>query len=335
MILEEGKCKIIACKNMKQMKWKKLGKVFDPTEHRLANNCLEFAQAPQALVFADFVRVYFSTRERDVLGKYVSHISFVDFDKGFKTIRNISDKTVVSLGELGCFDEHGIFPMNVLRKGERILAYTGGLSRRKSVSIEGAIGFVESEDGGTTFKKYGNGPVLAASLHEPFLIADPFVMVVGDVFYMWYIYGKVWKVFTDEGKGERVYKIAQARSSDGLAWERDGIQIIKNVLNEDECQALPTVIKVGERYHMYFCYRQANNFREVRESAYRIGYASSLNLKDWERDDSLGGIDVSTEGWDSEMVCYPHIFHCDNAVYMLYNGNVFGRFGFGLAVLEN
>jgi len=34
------------------------------------------------------------------------------------------------------------------------------------------------------------------------------------------------------------------------------------------------------------------------------------------------------------MMCYPHVFTCDGAAYMLYNGNRFGREGFGLAVLE-
>ncbi len=47
------------------MKWKKLGKIFDPTDHSLPNGCVEFAQSPQALVCADFIRVYFSTRKRD------------------------------------------------------------------------------------------------------------------------------------------------------------------------------------------------------------------------------------------------------------------------------
>ena len=34
------------------------------------------------------------------------------------------------------------------------------------------------------------------------------------------------------------------------------------------------------------------------------------------------------------MLCYPHVFSCDNQVYMLYNGNAFGRQGFGVAVME-
>ena len=54
----------------------------------------------------------------------------------------------------------------------------------------------------------------------------------------------------------------------------------------------------------------------------------------WHRDDASIGIDVADEGWDSDMQCYPHLFRCDGKVYLLYNGNEFGRHGFGVAVLE-
>ena len=63
------------------MKWKKLGKIFDPLNHKLANHCVEFAQSPQALVFDDFVRIYFSTREKDPSGKFLSHIAFVEIGR--------------------------------------------------------------------------------------------------------------------------------------------------------------------------------------------------------------------------------------------------------------
>ena len=87
------------------MKWIKQGQIFNPAEHKLANGCTEFAQSPQTLVFPDFVRIYFSTRQKDnITGKFLSHIAFVDFDKTFQNILNISDKTVIEPGGLGCFD---------------------------------------------------------------------------------------------------------------------------------------------------------------------------------------------------------------------------------------
>ena len=66
------------------MKWIKKGLIFDLTKHKLANDCTEFAQSPQTLVFDDFVRIYFSTKQKDInSGKFLNHISFVDFDKRF------------------------------------------------------------------------------------------------------------------------------------------------------------------------------------------------------------------------------------------------------------
>ena len=317
------------------MKWKKLGNIFNPTQHTLPNNCEEFAQSPQTLMFDDFVRIYFSTREKDITtGKFLSHIAFVDMDKNFEKILNVSTDTVIKLGELGTFDEHGIFPINLLKHNGRLLAYTCGWSRRVSVSVETSVGLALSNDDGLTFEKMGNGPVLTSSLHEPFLVGDAFVKVYENVYHMWYMYGIRW-IDNREEEAARIYKIGHAISTDGIKWVKEGRQIIANVLNEDECQALPTVIYHYGKYHMYFCYREAIGFRKNKEKGYRLGYASSTDLVNWVRNDAEAGIGFSEEGWDSEMQCYPHIFKCDNKVYLLYNGNEFGRYGFGLAVLEN
>ena len=316
------------------MKWKKLGRIFNPVEHQLPNNCIEFAQSPQTIVFDDFVRIYFSTREKDKNGKYLSHIAFIEIDKEFKTITNISSNTVIELGRLGCFDEHGIFPINPLKSGNKIIAYTCGWSRRNSVPVETSTGYAVSNDNGLTFTKPGDGPIMSSSLHEPFLVGDAFVKIYNDLYHMWYIFGTKWTCQPDESPA-RVYKIAYAYSRDGIEWNRDGVQIITDKLNEDECQALPTVIYHKNRYHMYFCYRHATGFRKNSKRGYRIGYAYSDDLRTWKRDDDNVGIDVSEDGWDSEMLCYPHMFSCNKKIYLLYNGNEFGRFGFGLAVLED
>lgn len=316
------------------MRWKKLGKIFDPTKYKLSNNCFEFAQSPQTLVFDDFIRIYFSTREIDNARKYLSHISFVDMDKDFEAITNISTDTVIELGGLGCFDEHGVFPLNIMRDGDKVLGYIGGWSRRVSVSVETSIGLAISGDDGLTFKRIGDGPVLTASLNEPFLAGDPFVAKYANTYHMWYIYGVKWIKNETKHFKERVYKIGHATSDDGIAWRKTGKQLISDKLNSDECQALPTVIKYNGKYHMYFCYRQAIDFRKNAKNAYRIGYAFSEDLKNWIRDDVNVGITVSEDGWDSDMMCYPHVFHCEDKIYMLYNGNEFGRFGFGLAELE-
>jgi len=318
------------------MKWNKLGKIFDPTQHKLPNDCVQFAQAPQALVFDDFVRIYFSTRSVDKRnGKYLSHIAFVDTQKNLRDVVRVSDKTVIPLGGLGCFDEHGIFPMNVMRHGDSVYGYTCGWNRRVSVSVDTAIGLAISRDEGLTFQRIGDGPVLAASPHEPCLVGDAFVKVIGGVFHMWYIFGTGWKRFSADAPPDRTYKIAHAVSGDGVQWvKEEARQIIADRLGADESQALPTVIGIDDRYHMFFCYRQSFDFRTNKERGYRIGHAHSDDLANWKRDDDNPLLDVAPDDWDSDMLCYPHVFECDGEVYLLYNGNEFGRYGFGLAVLE-
>lgn len=318
------------------MKWLKKGLIFDIEKHALPAGCVGFAQSPQTLVFTDFVRIYFSTRKKDVFSeKYISIIAFVDFDKHFSKVLNSSSKTVIELGKLGCFDEHGIFPFNVLRHEDKILAYTCGWSRRVSVSVETSTGFAFSDDNGATFKKLGNGTVLTSSLKEPFLVGDSFVKFYEGMFHMWYIFGQRWLGAISNEAPARVYKIAHATSTDGITWRKEeGKQIIEDNLNIDECQALPTVTKIGNRYHMYFCFRQATDFRNNSKRGYRLGYAWSDDLINWKRDDESSGIGLSETGWDAEMMCYPHIFQWNGKVYLLYNGNRFGKFGFGLAELQ-
>ncbi len=321
---------------MSAMKWKKLGKIFDPTQHKLPNDCVQFAQSPQALVFDDFVRIYFSTRSLNKNnGKYLSHIAFIDMQKNLRDIIRVSDKTVISLGGLGCFDEHGIFPMNVVRNGDAVYGYTCGWNRRVSVSVDTAIGLAISRDNGLTFQRIGDGPVLQASLHEPCLVGDGFVKIIGGVFHMWYIFGTGWKKFSIGAAPDRTYKIGHATSRDGIHWiKEEARQILTDRLGVDESQALPSVIAIDGRYHMFFCYRQSSDFRQNKDRGYRIGHAYSDDLANWTRDDEHPLLDVTPGDWDADMLCYPHVFECDDKVYLLYNGNEFGRYGFGVAALE-
>jgi hypothetical protein len=314
----------------------KLGKIFDPTDHVLPQDCREFAQSPQTLEFADFVRVYFSTRSVDEGEKtFRSHMSYVDMTKDFTSIIRVAHRPVLPLGELGCFDEHGIFPMNVIRNEGQVWGYTCGWSRRHSVSVETGIGLVVSEDEGETFRRLGSGPILGPSLNEPFLVGDAFVIQTADGFHMWYMFGQRWKREIETAAPDRVYKIGHAVSPDGIQWtKQEGRQILPDRLGIDECQALPSVIFFGDRYHMVFCYRHVHGFRTDPTKGYKIGYATSGDLVNWDRQHELLGLNEHLEDWDSDMQCYPHLAVISGKPYLLYNGNAFGRFGFGAAELS-
>lgn len=315
------------------MQWQKLGVIFDFEKSPFASNYVSHAQSPQALVLRDRVRIYFSTRISDAPGQFLSHVQYVDYDFGLQRLIGHSDHEVVPLGKLGTFDEHGIFPLSPVLVGDEVYGYTNGISRRVSVAVETGVGLVVSSNGGKTFKKFGDGPILSATTYEPFLVGDPFVRIFDEQFHMFYLYGKKWSNATEDQASERVYKIGHAVSDDGIEWLKDNKQIVPDVIDEDECQALPTVIQIDGRYHMYFCYRHMAGFRDQKGKTYRLGYAYSNDLLTWKRDDAKAGIECSADGWDSEMMCYPNIFALHDDVYLLYNGNAFGRNGFGIAKL--
>lgn len=318
------------------MKWKKLGKIFDPAEYQLANGCKLFAQSPQVLEFESFIRIYFSSRSSDNTGQFLSWINYIEMDKAFKKIISVSQHTVIQTGELGTFDEHGIFPINLMRDREgAIRAYTCGWSRRTSVPVETSTGLAFSNDNGVTFTKYGTGPIFSSSLQEPFLVGDSFVIYHQGAYHMWYIYGLNWMEDTTDATPSRIYKIAYSRSLNGIDWNRrTGTQIIEDRIGPLECQALPSVLFDEGVYNMVFCYRYASDFRNNRERGYKLGYASSKDLVHWERDDTmLQDLDMKQGEWDGDMMCYPHIFKCNGKIYLLYNGNEFGKNGFGLAQL--
>lgn len=319
------------------MHWIKLGKIFDPNDHSLPGGCSTYAQSPQALVLKNKVRIFFSTRIQEKSSSmFLSKVAYVDFSKDLSEIIGVSESEVVPLGALGAFDEHGIFPFSPTVVKNKVYAYTCGWNRRISVPVETSTGLVVGDINGNNFTRIGNGPIMAATPNEPYLVGDSFVRVFNDMFHMWYIYGKYWIPRSETEPPARVYKIGQATSEDGINWERnEGKEIVQDYLNKDECQALPTVIKVDDTYHMYFCYREATDFRKNPERAYRLGYAYSNDLINWTRDEDNVGIQRDEYGWDSEMMCYPNLFEVDNNVYLLYNGNEFGKYGFGLAKLES
>lgn len=315
-------------------KWKKLGKIFDPTEIKGRPWLHEFAQAPSVLIFDDFIRVYFSCRPKpDANGQYVSYTGYVDLNrKNLFEILAVSEEPILYLGSTGTFDEFGVYPTSVARNSKEIVAYYGGWTRCESVPFNVAIGIAKSTDGGKTFSRVGNGPVLSYSLNEPFILSGPKIRQYNGKWYLFYIAGRKWIANGD--KPEPVYKIRMAHSIDGINWIKNDSDIIENVLEKDEAQASPDVFFRNGQYHMFFCYRYSLGFRG-KEKGYRIGYAVSNDLIHWKRDDSLVGINVSgEEGWDSEMISYPHVFELDGNIYMFYLGNQVGRFGFGLAKLE-
>jgi len=318
-------------------KWEKLGLIFNPAlDENRPDWRWNFAQGQNALIFEDFVRVYFCSREKpNELGQTVSRVAFVDLErKNLRNVIKISQKPVLELGLTGTFDEFGTYPFCPIRVNDLIYGYYGGVTRCESVPFNAAIGIAISEDNGLTFNKLGNGPILSYSLDEPFVVCSPKVRFFQGQYFMFYSSGTQW-IKTD-GRPEICYKLRMAVSKDGVHWEKLHKYIIADKLGYEEAQACGDVIFKNETYHMFFCYRRSLDFRRNKENAYKIGYAHSKDLINWERNDDAVGISISEneQDFDNEMVAYPNVFELDGNIYMLYLGNEVGKMGFGLAKLK-
>jgi GNAT superfamily N-acetyltransferase len=325
----------MSLKTIKEFKWKKLGLLFNPLEHKVDPWLNEYAQSPATLIFDDFVRVYFSCRsQREPNGQITSYSAFVDFDRKdiFKIVK-VASKPVFKLGDRGCFDEFGTYPMSAIKKDNEIWAYYAGWTRCVSVPFNTAIGIAISNDNGETFNKIGDGPILSYSIDEPFILSVPKIRKFNDTYYMFYVSGKKW-VHVD-GNPEMVLKIRMATSQDGINWHKINKNLIVEKEGDDESQASPDVIYRNGIYHMFFDYWDPLTYRKTKNR--RIGYAYSTDLINWTRNDKMVGIRPSPDesAFDHEMVAYPHVFELDGKIYMLYLGNEVGRYGFGIAVLEN
>lgn len=318
---------------MSDFKWIKKGLLFNPADHDTPEWMQEFAQAPSILIFDDYVRVYFACRPKpDAKGQYVSRLGFVDLERtNLFNIKHISPEPIMELGGFGTFDEFGTYPVSVIRDNDIIRAYYAGWTRCVSVPYNTSIGYATSTDDGVSFTKYAAGPILSFSPDEPMTISGPKIRRYNNEWVMFYVAGIKW--IHGISKPESVFKIRMATSKDGITWNRLNKTIIEDRLEENECQASPDVIYKNGKYHMFYSYKYSFDFRN-KERGYRIGYASSLNMIDWQRDDAKAGIDVSEEGWDSEMISYSHVFELDGKTYMMYLGNQVGKQGFGLAELE-
>lgn len=301
------------------MIWQKEGRILAP-ENYSSSWMLSHAAVPVVdNIDGDRYRVYFSPRDN----RNCSHISYFEIDvKDPSNILKISDYPILSPGSPGTFDDAGTMTSWLVDHGDEKWMYYIGWNLSVKVPYRNALGLAISQDGGSTFKRYSEGPVLDRSIHDSALVAGACILPDGDTLRMWYLSGLGW--IQSEEKYQPRYHIKYAESEDGINWNRTGRVCIDFKNNGEYAISRPCVIKESDIYRMWYSYRG---------STYRIGYAESSDGLNWIRKDSEVGIDVSSDGWDSQMIEYPFVFQRGKTKIMLYNGNGYGQTGIGYAVL--
>jgi hypothetical protein len=306
------------------MKWEKKGLVFETAGNNSWNRT--HAQVPVVDMLNDQVwRIYYATRN----DKNQCNTSYIEVEAGNPAnVLYAHQGPLFRLGDLGTFDDSGIMPSCILNHNGHKYFYYIGWNAGTNVSYRLAVGLAISSDG-ISFEKYSAGPILDRSIYDNCLCASPFVAIEHGVWKMWYVSGTHWKLI--DGKPEPFYHIKYASSSDGTNWKRDGTICI-DYDDFTEGISRPCMIKSGKEYLLFYSFRNNSDYRNNSTNGYRIGYATSKDGITWTRRDTEVGISASNTGWDSNMVAYPYIVKFQEQFYMFYNGNGFGRSGFGYAI---
>ncbi|MDB5283630.1 MAG: hypothetical protein JWO06_2705 [Bacteroidota bacterium] len=303
------------------MRWKKLGNIFCP--ENVHPWMFSHAANPVAKHLHDGVyRVYFTCRN----AASQSHIGYadMDMDNHYKII-NIADEPVLTPGEIGGFDDSGVAMGYLLEINGQEFLYYLGWNLKVTVPWLNTIGLAIFNPATKKFEKTSRAPMMDRSNEDPFSISYPCVLFEDGIYRMWYGSNLKW----GKDQSEMSHVIKYAESNDAIHWCRTN-QIHINMEKPFEYAfSKPVVIKDDGGYRMWYSYRRS----APELDAYRIGYAESKDGLSWTRKDEEAGITVS-EGWDSEMIEYPYIFDYKNERYMLYNGNGYGKTGFGIAILE-
>ena len=300
------------------MRWRKLGHLF--TANGQHPWMLTHAANPTAEALGGGrVRVYFSTRD----AQNRSHIAAAVFElQPGPRLLELAAAPLVAPGPAGAFDDSGTSMGCLVATEGALWLYYLGWNLGVTVPWRNSIGLAVSRDGGRSFVRHSAAPVMDRHALDPFSLSYPWVLRDGARWRMWYGSNLRWG--GTERDMDHVLKYAE--STDGLHWQRDGRPILPHAGPGEYAHARPCVIRDSDRYRLWFTHRGAT---------YQLGYAESADACTWQRNDAAGSLERGPAGaWDSGMVSYPCVFDCDGARYLLYNGNAYGRTGFGLAVLD-
>lgn len=304
--------------------WEKQGLIFSCDKYGTG-----YAQDPFIDVVDDKVwKIYYSTRTKDV----VSMPFCIDVEANNPSnVLKVYNEPLFLPGRSGTFDDAGVTMTSIVNVGQEKYIYYCGWNKKITVSYSLSIGVAVIRENGIIKKLY-EGPILERSIHDPIAVSAPCVIYDEGIFKLWYITFTSWKEY--DGRKEPTFVIKYATSNDGIKWETN-TDICIDSTYEGESFARPWVMKDNGIYKMWFSSRGPVAYRKKGGQHYKLDYAESLDGKVWKRKTDKFKLVGESDGWDADMTAYGTVVKGSNTYYMLYNGNNFGKTGFGYAISDN
>lgn len=304
------------------MNWVKKGLIY------VANGQYAWARTHAMLptpdwISTDTLRLYLTFCDEEGVGR----VGYVDVDSyNPSNILCVSKKPVLDIGQPGTFDENGVLQTSIvtLPNGRKYLYYVG-FELGTKIRYRLLTGIAVSDDAGETFQRIQKTPILERSDEELYFRCGSFVLLEEGLFKLWYVAGSAW--LDINGKPMPIYSINYLQSQDGIHWGKKGKPCITIEHEDEHGFGRPYVYKENNIYKMFYSIRH-------KTLGYRLGYAESKDGMNWLRKDEQVNLNVSEAGWDDQMLCYAAIMRMHGKTYLFYNGNEFGKTGFGFAALE-
>lgn len=304
-----------------RVRWEKLGLLYAPPGQGRHEKLLTHAANPVPVHMAgDVYRIYYSGRD----ARNRSSVGAVDIDVVRRQVVEDHAEPFFVHGPPGTFYADGVSIGCCYRAQDGLSMLFMGWQAPEGGQWRGDVGRLHVRPD-LSLVLAEDEPILGADAVDPISLSYPWVHEASDGYTMWYGSTLTW----DAGNAEMLHVIHRARSLDGRTWHREGLAVPYEV-GRAQAFSRPTVACDADgTFRMWF------SFRSGRGEKYRIGHAVSADSVDWQLALDEAGISVSGSGWDSEMIAYPAVFDHAGERYMLYNGNGYGRTGFGIAVLAH
>lgn len=305
------------------MKWEKKGLIYCPSGEPGWRN--QFAMLPTPLLMQDRLRVFLGFCDE----KNVGRIGYVDVNPDNPSeVYTISRFPVFDIGRPGAFDDNGVVPISILQeKNDQVYLYYIGFQLGVKTPYFMFGGLALSNDGGKTFYRYSESPILDRTKDEIFARCGINVIKEDGKYKMWYI-GSNKEGWTESGgKLKPLYIMKYTESYDGIHWNGESVTCMDYQTADEHGFGRPYVWKENGLYRMMYSIRTYSR-------GYYLGYAESKDGRSWDRMDDKVGIGLGHDSWDDTNMSYPFILKYMDKVYLFYNGNGCGKSGFGYAELR-
>ena len=305
-----------------QQRWRSLGHVHVAGGESPAH--ATHASYPTPLVLTDGrVRVFFSPR--DVSNR--SSIFSIDLELSVDGFSSLGPPVGPWLepGSAGMFDDAGASVGWVGAQPDGgIDCWYLGWSLGVSVPFRTAIGRAAAAPNESKMTRCSVAPVLDRHEIDPLSLGYPWIVREADQLILYYGTHR-WP--PHEGREiDHVIRRASARKT-GVAWDRDTVPALAPEGPGEWGLSRPSVIRDASGWHMWFARRRLDR--------YSLGYAHSPDGVRWTRLDDAVDFVGPEAPWEQGSRTYPAVFDHQDRRWMLYNGNSYGRTGFGVAILDD